>query len=325
MVKQGRQKGRAVWEGFAAMEILRKHFSAKQFGDVLGYNSGIGIFGPPLMTTWCYLIDGVMIDTGMRHLRSAIVGRVREDKPDLMLITHYHEDHSGNAAAIRKALGIPALGSALTAEKLTTRFKIRPYQHLMWGRSDPVGLAVCESVHDLGKCRIRAVHTPGHSKDHTVFLEENRGYLFSGDLFLGERIKLFRADEDFGDQLVSLRKILAFDFDALFCGHRPLMKNGKAAIRRKLDFLENFYGAVSDLKNKGMCLSDAIRHLDRREDRPVKWITLNNACFAHMVRSAYLLAEDDEREVHIKHSPHDQEKCATRPEADGGPAAVFRT
>jgi glyoxylase-like metal-dependent hydrolase (beta-lactamase superfamily II) len=273
------------------MRILKKHFSKTHFGDVSGYNSGVSLSGPPLMTAWCYLIDGVMIDTGIRHLRPAILGCVKQDKPDLMLITHYHEDHSGNAGAIRSASGIPAYGHPLTVKKLSSPFKIRPYQHLMWGKSDPVDLAVHPVALDAGRCRFRPIHTPGHSKDHTVYLEENRGYLFSGDLFLGERIKFFRADEHLGDQLSSLKTILTFDFDSLFCAHRPQMKNGKQAIRQKLDYLENFYGSVRDLKSEGNGLNEIIRQLDDRSDRRVKWMTLNNACFANMVRSAYLLAE----------------------------------
>jgi glyoxylase-like metal-dependent hydrolase (beta-lactamase superfamily II) len=273
------------------MGLLRKHFSKKRFGEVLGYNSGVGLAGPPLMTAWCYLIDGVLIDSGIKHLRSAIVASAREDKPDFMLITHYHEDHSGNVDAIRKALAIPAYAHPLTVKKLSAPFKIRPYQHLMWGRSEPVALAAHAPVHDVGRSRFRPIHTPGHSQDHTVYLEENRGYLFSGDLFLGERIKFFRADEDLGDQLASLKIVLTFDFDVLFCAHRPLMQNGKQALRNKLDFLENFYCSVQDLKRKGMGLQAVTRHLDRHEDRLVKWLTLKNACFANMVRSAYTLEQ----------------------------------
>ncbi|MBI5895702.1 MAG: MBL fold metallo-hydrolase [Desulfobacterales bacterium] len=273
------------------MQILKKHFHKKQFGDVLGYNSGIGLAGPPLMTAWCYLLDGVLIDSGITHLRPAIVAQVRQDKPEMMLITHHHEDHSGNVAAIRCALGIPAYGHPLTVRKMRAPFRIRPYQHLMWGQSEPVEIEAHAPVHEFGRSRFRPIHTPGHSQDHTVYLEENRGYLFSGDLFLGERIKFFRADEDLGDQLASLKTALTLDFDVLFCAHRPLMTNGKQALRNKLDFLENFYGSVQDLKSKGMSLKAVTQHLDHHEDRLVKWLTLKNACFANMVRSAYMLAE----------------------------------
>ncbi len=273
------------------MQILKKHFHRKQFGEVIGYNSGISLIGPPLMTAWCYLLDGVLIDSGITHLRQAVVESVREDKPECILLTHYHEDHSGNVGAIRRALGIPAFAHPLTVAKMRAPFKIRPYQHLMWGQSEPVALTAHAPVHEFGRSRFRPIHTPGHSQDHTVYLEENRGYLFSGDLFLGERIKFFRADEDLGDQLASLKKAITLDFDVLFCAHRPLMQNGKQALRNKLAFLEDFSGTVQDLKSKGMSLKSVTHHLDRHEDSLVKWLTLKNACFANMVRSAYLLPE----------------------------------
>ncbi len=266
---------------------MRKHFHTQQFGDVRGYNSGVGLTGPPLMTAWCYLVDGVLIDTGIRHLRAAILERVKQDKPDLMLITHYHEDHSANAAKIRKTMGIEGYANPLTVKKLSAPFKIRPYQHLVWGRSEPVALADHGPVVDTGKCRFEPIHTPGHSKDHTVYLEQNRGYLFSGDLFLGERIKYFRADEKIEDQIDSLKKIVLHDFEVLFCAHRPLMQKGREALRNKLAFLEDFQGAVHDLKNAGWGLKAIIRRMDDHSDRFVKYLTLNNACFANMVRSAY--------------------------------------
>ena len=160
----------------------------------------------------------------------------------------------------------------------------------MWGKSDPVDLRPIESVIESKYCRFRPIHTPGHSKDHTVYLEENNGYLFSGDLFIGERIKFFRADECIEEQLLSLKKIATIDFDALFCAHRPMITKGKEAIGRKLDYLENFYGSVKAMTDKGQNLREIIKKLYRRDDRLVKWITLNNACFANMVRSAYSLA-----------------------------------
>ena len=78
------------------------------------------------MTAWCYQIDGVLIDTGIRHLRQTILERMADDKPEMILVTHHHEDHSGNAGVICNALGIPAYGHPETAKILKMPFKIRP-------------------------------------------------------------------------------------------------------------------------------------------------------------------------------------------------------
>ena len=101
-------------------------------------------------------------------------------------------------------------------------FKIHPYQTYTWGKSGQVSVLPLPAVVETGKYKLRPVHTPGHSNDHTVYLEENHGWLFSGDLYLGERIKYFRSDEKFKDQIDSIKMILEYDFDALFCAHNPV-------------------------------------------------------------------------------------------------------
>ena len=155
----------------------------------------------------------------------------------------------------------------------------------MWGKAEQVKIAPLPDCIDTGCYRFIPVHTPGHCKDHTVYLETQNGWLFSGDLYLGDRIKYFRSDEIFSDQMDSLKTVLTLDFNALFCGHNPIPKGGKDRLAAKLAFLEDFYGRVTDLNQKGLTESEIIARLDLKQDRLVKWVTLGNACFANMVRS----------------------------------------
>ena len=126
----------------------------------------------------------------------------------------------------------------------------------------------------------------GWVKDHTVYLEEENGWLFSGDLYLGYHIKYFRSDERLIDQITSLKKILKFDFDALFCAHNPRLENGRARLKNKLQFLEDLYGNIHLLIQKGFSAREVIKKLDPKNDRLIKWITMGNVSFANMVRSA---------------------------------------
>ena len=164
-------------------------------------------------------------------------------------------------------------------------FRILPYQHYIWGKTTPVKITPLASTVETGRFNFRPIHTPGHSKDHTVYLEAQKGWLFSGDLYLGDKIKFFRSDEQITDQINSLKKVLEFDFESLFCGHRPWKKNGKTRLKNKLDFLENFYGDVVMLMQKGISGKEIIRRMGNGADRKVKWVTMGNASFANMVRS----------------------------------------
>ena len=79
---------------------------------------------------------------------------------------------------------------------------------------------------------------------------------------------------------------MKLDFDILFCGHNPCLKNGKQKIRNKLQFLEDLYGNVRKLTEKGYSEKAVIKALDPKNDRRVKWLTMGNVSFANMVRSA---------------------------------------
>ena len=237
------------------MHIVRK----LRFGEVEAFELGFGPIGRPVMTVHFYYVDGILIDTGQSHLRKHIPLLLEGKECKTILLTHHHEDHSGNAAFISRIHGAKILGHPFMIEKMRDGYKILPYQHLIWGRAGRTEVLplppLIETVHHT----LLPIHTPGHSKDHTVFLEKERGWLFSGDLYIGEKIKFFRSDEKMKDQIESLKKVLTHDFEALFCCHRPCPKNGKRHLERKLAYLEDFYGNIRTLAQKGYDSREIIR------------------------------------------------------------------
>jgi glyoxylase-like metal-dependent hydrolase (beta-lactamase superfamily II) len=203
-------------------------------------------------------------------MAKVVMALLREKSLSRIVLTHHHEDHSGNAATISKRYAIPVMAHPLAAEKLRLGFPIRPYQRLVWGKAPAVAVTPLANVVETNRFSFTPVHTPGHSKDHVVFFENQRGWLFSGDLYLGERIKFFRYDENFYDQIASLKKLMTLDFDTLFCAHNPCLKNGKQRIKNKLQFLEDLYGKVRELSEKGHSEKAVIKTLDPKQDRMIR-------------------------------------------------------
>jgi glyoxylase-like metal-dependent hydrolase (beta-lactamase superfamily II) len=253
--------------------------------DILALKLGWSLAGPPLMTACCYIFDRIMIDTGQSRMEKEVLSIAREQNVERIFLTHHHEDHSGNAAAIRKALQADVYGHRLTRRKLEKPYPILPYQKYVWGRTTPVCVNPFPHEIDTSSGRLVPIHTPGHAKDHTVFFLPEKGVLFSGDLYLADRIKFFRSDEDIGSQIESLKTVADLDFDDLLCGHFPRLGNGRHHIRKKLDFLENFYGNIIALSQKGLSEKQIFHKLKLKEAYLIKYFCFGNVSMLNGVRS----------------------------------------
>jgi glyoxylase-like metal-dependent hydrolase (beta-lactamase superfamily II) len=259
----------------------------QQFGAVEAIRLGYGPIGRPLMSVYFYVLDGLVIDTGQRNMQKSAIELLGEKQLDRILLTHHHEDHCGNAAAICRQHQIKAYGHPITVQKMADGFKILPYQRIIWGQSERISLLPLGPAVESKNFTLEPVHTPGHSKDHMVYWEKSNGWLFSGDLYLGPKIKFFRSDENIMEQIVSLKKVLRLDFDALFCAHNPCIQNGKSMLRQKLQFLEDIVGQIQKLKAAGVSRKSIFKKLDPGIDRWVRLMTMGNVSFLNMLKSAY--------------------------------------
>lgn len=257
----------------------------KKFGNVSAWELGWSPAGRPIMTVHVFIAGHVMIDTGCRHVRKQVCEIAEAHNIKAVLLTHSHEDHSGNAAAVQRLLDVPVFAHPLACRRMENPHRIRLYQHLMWGAAESLSPKPLPDSFVQDGYRFQPIHTPGHSRDHTAFLEPNHGWLFSGDLYLGECIKYFRADENIAEQIKSIRKILGYDFDSLFCAHRPEAANGRKRLASKLHFLESFYARVSELAGKGLNEKEIMKRLSLKEERFIKFLTFGNVSMKNMVRS----------------------------------------
>lgn len=263
------------------MKICKKH----DFGKVRGFELGLGYIGSPIMTVHFYIMDDILIDTGPSNMRKDFLHILQHEEINHAALTHHHEDHSGNAACIINRKNVPLYGHPITVEKMRKGFNILPYQHYMFGSAEPAELLPFPEKIEGNKFTLWPVHTPGHSRDHTVLLEKNEGWLFSGDLFLGPVIKIFRADEDFYSIMKSLKRVLELDFDRLFCSVNPRETGGKEMIRMKLGFMEDLLGLIRKLQKKGMSEKEILNHVKGKESRITKYFTQGNVSYSNMIKS----------------------------------------
>lgn len=239
----------------------------------------------------CYRLGTTLIDSGCANCWPQVCVFVNEQPVRQLLLTHHHEDHSGNAARIQQQAGAAVLAPARALHPLAEGWRMRPYQHLLFGRPQRLQAEALPEQLELEEgWSLQVIASPGHAADLVCYLEPNRGWLFTGDLFIGERTRFLRQDEDLGEQLQSLRKVLSYDFQTIFCTHRGVVEDGHKALAAKLQHLETLCDAVRQLSRKGLSHKEITRRLLGREEL-VSLVTGYHFTKRNLIRACLALAE----------------------------------
>jgi glyoxylase-like metal-dependent hydrolase (beta-lactamase superfamily II) len=157
-----------------------------------------------------YIVEGgeglVIIDTGVPRDYMLIVDRIKSmgrspvEVSDILL-THFHLDHAGSAAAFKRlshakvyahAAEVPflqgdeSMSSVYRRGVVGTAISLIPAAASIIARVPPVDVDVpCEDgqvIDVLGG--IRVIHAPGHTPGSAVYFWEEKGILFTGDAMI---------------------------------------------------------------------------------------------------------------------------------------------
>ncbi len=240
-----------------------------------------------VQSVYTYLVDDVLIDTGQRHNRENIYNLVHDKNISKILLTHHHEDHSGNVAFLMRKKQVKGYAHPKCSEILSVGYSTSALAKILNGSVDRAFLDnlyetdIVETEHH----RLEPIYTPGHSEDHYCYFERKKGWLFSGDIFVAEKIKYFAPYESLFQQIDSIKKLLQLDFDVLFCSHNPKLEDGKQRLKNKLQFFEDFSGEVEKYYRQGHNSRQIFALMGGKENYYYKVLTLGNFTAENMVRS----------------------------------------
>lgn len=221
-----------------------------QHGDVFGVNCTIKT--PDIsMSVYSYAVDGVLIDTGSKTLRHEFQAFFNEADFDQVMVTHFHEDHVGNAALLEKQYDVPIYIHQMSTHLTELETRVPLYRKQIWGSGEPFTSNPLPCTFQSRNDHWSVIDTPGHTKDHVAFLNESKGILFTGDLFITPKVKVVIIDENILDTLQSLKKIAALQFDEIYCQHAGRLTNPHRMIQMKIDYLEEVEGKVLHLQKEG--------------------------------------------------------------------------
>ncbi|MDF2516030.1 MAG: beta-lactamase [Sphingobacterium sp.] len=205
----------------------------------------------------CYIIEGVLVDSGIRSSYATVKKALEELPVYQHVLTHAHADHQGCSDQLCDEFAIPLLchpNEVFRAETgMVTKAYPRPQhwiaklQQKYWaGQGHKVQRTIVENDM-IGNFRV--IETPGHSAGHISLFRERDGVLIIGDAAVnmnllttavGLRLPpgLFTTDQQRNIQ--SLQKLAKLKPAIICFGHGPVMIN-------KSGTFEQFVAKCSEL------------------------------------------------------------------------------
>ena len=226
------------------------------FGPVRRLTMARSYFGRAFYRCHAYLVDDLLIDTGCPAAARPFQQFLDGENIRQAIVTHYHEDHAGNVISLNLS-GIPAFAPESSLARVergicAVRSRQSFYGKVFWGSQIGGEAQPLPATVETEQLNFQVHLLPGHSDDMTVFYEPKKGWLFSGDLFLGVRKNYWRREEHPLQVIDSLKKASSLDFEALFCGHAPALKGGRQLLKDKLTYLEEMKDKVQRLHTGGL-------------------------------------------------------------------------
>lgn len=180
----------------------------------------------------------------------AVVARADELRgaADAVLLSHVHEDHVAgvhlypdadihahrlDARGLRSIDGIMEIYGYEGIDDAVRSFLIDQFHYTE--RPDTHDYED-GAVFDLGSVRVRAIHTPGHTRGHCVFLIEPGGVLFLGDIELSSFGPYYGdAWSDLADFERSINRVRAIDARVWVSFHHVGVIEDRAQFVERLD------------------------------------------------------------------------------------------
>jgi glyoxylase-like metal-dependent hydrolase (beta-lactamase superfamily II) len=199
-----------------------------------------GVIEIPLGYVKAYAVvvdDGVvLVDTGIpgradKVARAIEAARRRIGEVHTILLTHWHPDHVGSVAELRRRSGARVVAHAIDARLIAGAKALPPkgYMRLVAAiMPPPEPVPVDEALTADGPISVpgfTAIHTPGHTRGHMSFLlDRGGGVLFAGDAAAGRRNGRIRRSprmvtEDRAAELASIARLGDLSFESAAFGH----------------------------------------------------------------------------------------------------------
>jgi glyoxylase-like metal-dependent hydrolase (beta-lactamase superfamily II) len=210
--------------------------------------------------TSCYLVDGLLIDSGapggVNDLREFVKSLNHDHMIDQCFITHTHEDHAGGAHMLNNEFEIPIFTSEKSIDLLKKGKTYPEYRQAAWGPELlPVNAeTVDESIITKSrKYRFELFPMSGHAPELVALIEKSKQWVFVADAVQPKYKMIFGKNSDIQEDISliyqSLSKLYQFtegmDKLLIFSAGNGVMQ-GREILMRKMREIEDLHRKIHE-------------------------------------------------------------------------------
>lgn len=216
--------------------------------------------------------EDVLIDPGPTHGRARVGKYLRSHASDVsaVVVTHAHEEHTGNAPFAASQTGAPVYASAISLREMAAPAQLSIARRTFMGqpeRADGPGMRTLEDELRTPRATLEVIQSPGHCPGHISLFDRERGVLFAGDSFLHAIFTAPNNDVSTEDWILTLERYLELGVRTMVGTHGPIFSDDDALERRwfvvkrvsphaliqkKLEFLRWAQRVVSEGEARGL-------------------------------------------------------------------------
>jgi glyoxylase-like metal-dependent hydrolase (beta-lactamase superfamily II) len=214
--------------------------------------------GQVLYWVSAYLVGGLLIDTGCVYTSEELANYLVGKKLRCAVNTHYHEDHIGGNRLLKERFGIEVFAHRDSLPLINQTHKLYWYQETVWGYPEPTSVLPLSKMVETDDFRFDVVETPSHCKGHIALVEPEKGWCFSGDIFVGERPKVIRPEDDIAQTIRDLEKLIDLGTDrlVLFTSIGRIVEDGREKLQACVDYFQRLSREAKALKEEGLSIPE---------------------------------------------------------------------
>lgn len=258
-----------------------KSIEIQQNRDVLCAHGKVAVQGIG-MSVYSFFVDGLLIDAGSYSLSQEFQSFFYEIQIEQLALTHSHEDHSGNAAWLQQHKDVPIYIHRDSVSVCAKDGEYPFYRQALWGERPAFNAQPLGDTLQTKSATWDIIETPGHTTDHVAFYNRETGALFTGDLYIQTKTKVVLDEENIVHTLASLKKILNYDFEEVYCCHAGFLADGRMKIQEKIVYLEEMESNIRQLFDKGYSVEEMTKSIFSR-DYPITKVSGEQWSSKHII------------------------------------------